>query len=175
MAALLAGSTRIPDGGFSRTGNCHSGWRPTVSGACLGQYSDASCRRWARYRLLCFLEHSNYGLKLCPPLCWISLPHVAHCDPGCQLPVEMLFPEAEYPPPDVVAALSELGVASRALPRAVGGKVAGTQEGTGHKTLEATLSGFTLKVAAVILSSFREVLVADLPSSLPLSYCWESC
>ena len=71
--------------------------------------------------------------------------------------MEMLFPKPEYPPPDVVAALSEWGVTSRALPTAVGDKLANLLKGTGHKTQEAALCGFTLKIAAVILSSFREV------------------
>ena len=74
--------------------------------------------------------------------------------------MEMLFPSTEYPSPEVVAALSEWGVASRSLPEALGGKLARKHGTAGHHSLEATLSGFTLKVAAVILSSFREVRVA---------------
>ena len=91
------------------------------------------------------------------------MPQIACHPAGCRLPLEMLFPSTEYPSPEVVAALSEWGVASRSLPTSLGGELARKHGSKGHETVEATLSGFTLKVAAVILSKFREVRVAYLP------------
>ena len=69
----------------------------------------------------------------------------------------MLFPESEYPSSQLVAALAAIGVVSRALPHPLGGQLTSGESGGQLKTLEQTLSGFTLKIAAVILCSFREV------------------
>jgi hypothetical protein len=67
----------------------------------------------------------------------------------------MLFPADEYPSADTVAALATVGVTCRALPRAL---VEPGEEATPlrDQSLEG-MSGFTLKIAAVILSSFQEV------------------
>ena len=54
--------------------------------------------------------------------------------------MEMFFPDGEMPTAALEVALTRLGVACRRL-------------GTGA----ATLSGFTLKAAAVLLSSFEQV------------------
>ena len=59
---------------------------------------------------------------------------------GCTLPVEMFFPDGEMPTAPLEVALARLGVACRRL-----------STGTG------ALSGFTLKAAATLLSSFEEV------------------
>eukprot|EP00884_Botryococcus_braunii_P021243 jgi/Botrbrau1/7802/Bobra.0159s0230.1 len=83
---------------------------------------------------------------------------------GCQLPVEMWFPAVEYPTPPLIAALAQLGVVSRKLPDI--GKVAGR---SGQRRLDARrppagsqdMTGFTLKIAALLLSQFQEVLFLD--------------
>ena len=69
---------------------------------------------------------------------------------GCTLPVEMFFPAGEMPTAALEVALARLGVACRLL-------------GTGADTL----SGFTLKAAAILLSSFEEV-TCHLSTNAPL-------
>ena len=54
--------------------------------------------------------------------------------------MEMFLPEAEFPTPAVEVALAALGVSCRRL-----------------HTASARLSGFTMKAAALLLSSFEEV------------------
>ena len=56
----------------------------------------------------------------------------------------MFFPEPEFPTPEVEVHLARLGVSCRRL-----------------RTATAQLSGFTLKAAALLLSSFNEVLFLD--------------
>ncbi len=63
---------------------------------------------------------------------------------GCTLPVEMWFPLLEYPTPPVVAALRAQGVVCRAF-----------------AVPDLDQEGFSLKVAAILLSSFEEVLFLD--------------
>ena len=73
---------------------------------------------------------------------------------GCQLPVEMYFPAREYPVPGLEAALQHLGVRCRMLPHhepthnCAPGKA---------QTQAARLAGFSMKIQALLLSSFREV------------------
>ena len=78
--------------------------------------------------------------------------HTALLLAGCQLPVEMFFPAAEYPTPEMETVLGRLGVRCRQLPNL---KAQGRLPARGH--VEAHLAGFTLKIAALVLSSFREV------------------
>ena len=59
---------------------------------------------------------------------------------GCQLPVEMWFPEAEAPTVGLAVALARLGVTVRLLPRAT-----------------SRMGGFGMKAATVLLSGFEEV------------------
>ena len=69
---------------------------------------------------------------------------------GCTLPVEMFFPTREYPTPALEEALAEVGVVCRPLP----------QIDLPHSNAtdsETDLSGFTMKVAALLLSRFQEV------------------
>lgn len=76
---------------------------------------------------------------------------------GCQLPVEMLFPAAEYPTAEVVAVLADMGVTCRSLPDVVVQSSKKTKlPGSGGEATDP-MSGFTLKIAAVILSRFQEV------------------
>ena len=77
---------------------------------------------------------------------------------GCQLPVEMLFPAAEYPTPELVAALAQMGVTCRMLPDVVlqSSRKAKSPDSTAEMVVDP-MSGFTMKIAAVILSSFQEV------------------
>lgn len=70
---------------------------------------------------------------------------------GCTLPVEMFFPEKEYPTPGMEAALSELGVVCRRLPDMRPDNL------DQPDASQASLSGFTMKIEALILSRFREV------------------
>ncbi|GLC36605.1 hypothetical protein PLESTM_000470500 [Pleodorina starrii] len=63
---------------------------------------------------------------------------------GCILPVELWFPVEEFPTPAVEAALQDLGVTSRRL-----------------AARDLPQRGYGVKVAALLLSSFREVLFLD--------------
>ena len=75
---------------------------------------------------------------------------------GCMLPVEMFFPRKEFPTPQLESALASLGVTCRQLPD-VG---SASQKGGELDESEPLfgLSGFTLKIAALILSQFSEVI-----------------
>ena len=64
----------------------------------------------------------------------------------------MFFPAAEYPTPEMETALGRLGVRCRQLPSL---SPPGGLPARAH--VEAHLAGFTLKIAALVLSSFREV------------------
>ena len=68
---------------------------------------------------------------------------------GCQLAVEMFFPAREYPTPDMETALGRLGVRCRKLPE-VHHQIGGRED--------THLAGFAMKIGALLLSSFREVL-----------------
>lgn len=72
--------------------------------------------------------------------------------PGCTLPVEMFFPAAEFPTPELEGALGALGVQCRTLPLLSPGGALGMGEGP-----EAHLAGFKMKIAALLLSRFQEV------------------
>ena len=79
------------------------------------------------------------------------------CDAGCTLPVEMFFPRKEYPTPALEAALTDLGVTCRRLPDS---RPATTEQEPLKQPIadsQPGLSGFTMKIAALILSQFREV------------------
>ena len=83
------------------------------------------------------------------------------CDAGCTLPVEMFFPRKEYPTPALEAALADLGVTCRRLPDSR--PAATVQEPLLKQPIadsQPGLSGFTMKIAALILSQFREVAAA---------------
>ena len=82
------------------------------------------------------------------------------CVAGCTLPVEMFFPRKEYPTPALEAALADLGVTCRRLPDSR--PVATEQEPLKQPLADSQpgLSGFTMKIAALILSQFREVAEA---------------
>ncbi|CAL8466252.1 g5788 [Coccomyxa elongata] len=81
---------------------------------------------------------------------------------GCRLPVEMLFPAAEYPTPELVAALAQMGVTCRMLPDVVVQSSRKTKHPDSNAELVVDpMSGFTMKIAAVILSSFQEVIFLD--------------
>ncbi|KAK9810503.1 hypothetical protein WJX72_011854 [[Myrmecia] bisecta] len=73
---------------------------------------------------------------------------------GCMLPVEMFFPVREFPTPAVEAALGELGVVCRELPHS---------NFTTNTTYSGTddLSGFAIKIGALMLSRFQEVIYLD--------------
>ena len=69
---------------------------------------------------------------------------------GCTLPVEMFFPIREYPTPALEEALAEVGVVCRPLPQV-------DLPHSNATDTETDLSGFTMKVAALLLSRFQEV------------------
>ncbi|KAG2501658.1 hypothetical protein HYH03_000162 [Edaphochlamys debaryana] len=81
------------------------------------------------------------GLRYMVPA-WVAL-HVLRKS-GCLLPVEIWFPVEEFPPPELEAALAKLGAVARRL----------DARDLGQK-------GYGVKVAALLLSSFREVLFLD--------------
>lgn len=100
-------------------------------------------------------------------ICWYidCRPKIGdHCEAppdffaGCTLPVEMFFPLREFPTAALEAALAELGVVCRPLPEVDLPRSNATDT-------ETDLSGFTMKVAALLLSRFQEVSCSD-----PLSY-----
>ncbi|KAG2454624.1 hypothetical protein HYH02_000465 [Chlamydomonas schloesseri] len=122
---------------------------------------------------------------------WVSL-HVLRRS-GCRLPVEVWFPAAEYPTPELEAALAALGATARRLELqvdpmgAVQGSGAGSSSsssgssgagaGAGAGGAGATAAavaaalaqvpgapaspGYGYKVAALLMSRFREVLFLD--------------
>lgn len=102
---------------------------------------------------------------------WVALHMLRRA--GCALPVEVWFPPAEAPTPGLAAALADLGATARILPSAQppangglgpsGGRPAG-----GGPAGAGDLSGFTLKVAALVLSRFAEVLFLD-SDNVPVS------
>jgi hypothetical protein len=78
--------------------------------------------------------------------------HVA----GCTLPVEMFFPSNEYPSQLLEDALAEMGVTCRRLPDLQSPLDQETRRNL-PKGSEVPVNGFTLKVAALILSQYEEV------------------
>lgn len=67
----------------------------------------------------------------------------------------MFFPSKEFPTPLLENALASLGVTCRQLPDT--GLEAFEQDGSHNYAEGNGLSGFTLKIAALILSQFEEV------------------
>ena len=76
----------------------------------------------------------------------------------------MFFPRKEYPTIPLEQALSELGVTCRKLPDLRPAKDDAKQKGEDKPVAdtEPSLSGFTMKIAALILSHFKEVSHFDL-------------
>ncbi|GIL63128.1 hypothetical protein Vafri_17254 [Volvox africanus] len=81
------------------------------------------------------------GMQYLTPA-WVSL-HVLRRT-GCKLPVELWFPVEEFPTPAVEEALLGLGVMSRRL-----------------SARDLAQRGYGVKVEALLLSSFQEVLFLD--------------
>ena len=85
--------------------------------------------------------------------------------PGCTLPVEMFFPSAEFPTPELETALSSVGVVCRMLPLLAPAAIFANDTlgmlhslfSTGQQLVEPQMEAFRMKVAALILSSFQEV------------------
>lgn len=78
------------------------------------------------------------------------------------LPVEMFFPVREYPTPALEGALAQLGVVCRPLPEVDLPRSNATDT-------ETDLSGFTMKVAALLLSRFQEVSHSCMQLAPPLA------
>ena len=89
-----------------------------------------------------------------------SFPSINKCklgeilDAGCTLPVEMFFPSREFPTTALEVGLAQQGVVCRALPPLHPADLPPINA-TDTKT---DLSGFTMKIAALILSRFQEVI-----------------
>ena len=83
------------------------------------------------------------------------------CSAGCTLPVEMFFPEEEYPTAAVKQELEQLGVLCSVLPELVPTYAVQNSSNSLNDTEGKRLAGFSMKSAAILLSSFEEV-------SLPL-------
>ena len=84
---------------------------------------------------------------------------------GCTLPVEMFFPEEEVPTPTVELELEQLGVLCSVLPDLVPAYALQNGSNTLNDTEGKRLAGFSMKSAAILLSSFEEVCSALLLSS----------
>ena len=67
----------------------------------------------------------------------------------------MFFPRKEYPTPGLESALADLGVTCRQLPDV--GSPARREDPPENLEAQSSLTGFTLKIAALILSQFQEV------------------
>lgn len=76
---------------------------------------------------------------------------------GCTLPVEMFFPGTEFPTAALEAGLAQQGVVCRALPPLQPADLPPTNA----TDTQTDLSGFTMKIAALILSRFQEVIFLD--------------
>ncbi len=83
---------------------------------------------------------------------------------GCTLPVEMFFPEEEYPIEAVEQELQQLGVMSSVLPDLVPPYAVNNSSKQLTDSEGKRLAGFSMKSAAVLLSSFEEVRTLDRPS-----------
>jgi alpha 1,2-mannosyltransferase len=93
---------------------------------------------------------------------WVALHMLRRA--GSSLPVEVWFPAAEAPTPGLVSALARLGAGTRILPAAPppsNGGLGPRGEGRNGPAGGGDLSGFTMKIAALLLSRFREVLFLD--------------
>lgn len=122
-------------------------YRSLPTYCCLLCTGNISMWRQAQFPLL---------LASCPlPLGPADSPESSSSPAGCSLPVEMFFPRKEYPTPPLEGALANLGVTCRQLPDV--GSPSRREDPSDNARPEASLSGFTLKIAALILSQFEEV------------------
>ena len=76
---------------------------------------------------------------------------------GCTLPVEMFFPEEEFPIKAVEQELQQLGVVCSVLPDLVPAYAIKNSSNLLTDTEGKRLAGFSMKSAAILLSSFEEV------------------
>ena len=76
---------------------------------------------------------------------------------GCTLPVEMFFPEEEFPIKAVEKELQQLGVMCSVLPDLVPTYAIKNSSNLLTDTEGKRLAGFSMKSAAILLSSFEEV------------------
>ena len=79
------------------------------------------------------------------------------CVAGCTLPVEMFFPIEEYPTEAVEQELEQLGVVCSVLPDLVPSYAIQNNSNSLNDTEGKRLAGFSMKSAALLLSSFEEV------------------
>ncbi|KAG2436436.1 hypothetical protein HXX76_006739 [Chlamydomonas incerta] len=178
FAGLLADLPPYPGGAGSGAGGSSSG-----SGSSSGGGSGAGGGGGAVFSGRGVVMVGGSLRYLVPA--WVSL-HVLRKS-GCRLPVEVWFPAAEYPTPELEAALAALGAVTRRLDLQVdpmggvrgdgagssssGG--GGSSSGGGGATAAAVAAaiaqvpgapaspGYGYKVAALLMSSFAEVLFLD--------------
>ena len=81
---------------------------------------------------------------------------------GCTLPVEMFFPKEEYPTEAVEQELEQLGVLCSVLPDLVPSYAIQNDSSSLNDTEGKRLAGFSMKSAALLLSSFEEVRGASI-------------
>ncbi|KAL3132425.1 hypothetical protein ABBQ32_008983 [Trebouxia sp. C0010 RCD-2024] len=79
---------------------------------------------------------------------------------GCTLPVEMFFPKKEFPTEAVERELKRLRVLCSVLPDLVPSHVVQSSNSL-NDTEGKSLAGFAMKIAAMLLSSFEEVIFLD--------------
>ena len=72
---------------------------------------------------------------------------------GCKLDIQVMFPAHELPSNELVRTLKHLGATSVSLPRSLEACIA---RAAGS---DASMAGFMLKIAAIILSTFQEVSI----------------
>ncbi|KIZ05690.1 hypothetical protein MNEG_2267 [Monoraphidium neglectum] len=94
---------------------------------------------------------------------WIMVHQLRHT--GCKLPIEMWYPISEWPPQAVVDAFAKLGVTSRKLD--FRGLNITAFKHDPKAPPHDTMARFTIKVAAILLSRFQEVIYLD-ADNIPL-------
>lgn len=94
---------------------------------------------------------------------------------GCTLPVEMFFPEEEYPTRAVEQELEQLGVLCSVLPDLVPAYALQNSSNALNDTEGKRLAGFSMKIAALLLSSFEEVRSVWTPLCSVLLSCNAGC
>ncbi|DBA65601.1 TPA: hypothetical protein ACH3X2_002666 [Trebouxia sp. C0005] len=80
---------------------------------------------------------------------------------GCTLPVEMFFPAEEYPTKAVEQELQQIGVMCSVLPDLVPTYAVNNSSKQLTDSEGKRLAGFSMKSAAVLLSSFEEIIFLD--------------
>ncbi|GBF93077.1 hypothetical protein Rsub_05688 [Raphidocelis subcapitata] len=98
------------------------------------------------------------GMRYIVPA-WMMVHQLRHL--GCRLPIEMWYPETEWPGDEAVAAFARLGVTSRKMDFR-GLNITAFKEDPKSKSFDPNgMARFTIKVAALLLSRFEEIIYLD--------------